>query len=105
MSSYRVFDQCGRGNEIALCDGQGRFHIASIASIASIVSDVPSVGTDLNGVLPTLGLGALMACTRGQMYRVTFEVVDCTLESAFNRLHPQLTVSHTTKAGPRTLRG
>ena len=99
MNSYRVFDKCGLGNEIALCDGQGRFHIASIAS------HVPSVGTDLKGVLPTLGSGALMASTRGQMYRVTFEVVDCTLESAFSRLHPQLTVSYATRAGPRTLRG
>ena len=99
MNSYQVFDQCRLGKEIALCDGQGRFHIASI------LSDVPSVGTNLNGVLPTLGLGMSLASTRGQMYRVTFEVVDCTLELAFNRLHPQLTVSHAAKAGPRTLRG
>ncbi len=85
MNSYRVFDQCRLGKEIALCDGQGRFHIASISS------ELPSVGSDLSGVPPTLGLGTLLASTRGQMYRVTFEVVDCSLESAFQRLHPQLT--------------
>ncbi len=95
MNSYRVFDQCRLGKEIALCDGQGRFHIASI------LSEVPAVGADLNGVPPTLGLGTLLASTRGQMFRVTFEVVDCTLESAFERLHPQLTASAQQKVALR----
>jgi hypothetical protein len=84
MNSYRVFDQCRLGQEFALRDAEGRFHIARTTA------DMPTVGTELAGVQPRPGLGTLMAATGGRMYRVTFELVDCSLQTTFDRLHPAL---------------
>ena len=82
MSSYRVFDQCPLGLEIALRDGTGRFHIARTSS------DVPPVGTELAGLQPRRGQGTVLAAKGGQMFPVTLQVVDCGLQTIFDRLHP-----------------
>lgn len=94
-----MFDQCRLGKEIALCDSGGRIHVASISS------EMPSVGTDLSGLQATRGLGTVLATTRGQTYRVTFEIVDCGLESAFERLHPNSSIHYKPRVFSRARRG
>lgn len=81
MNSYRLFDQSPLGLEIALRGGTGRFHIARTST------DVPTVGTELAGVQPWPGLGTRLAAAGGRMYRVTFELVGCSLQTTFDRLH------------------
>jgi hypothetical protein len=84
VNNYRVFDQSPQGLEVALRDVSGRFHIARTSA------NVPNVGTELAGVLPHAGRGTLLAAENGQMFRVTFELVDCSLQTTFDRLHPAL---------------
>ena len=82
MISYEVFDHSPIGREVALRDQAGRFHIARTAI------ERPLVSTELSGAQPKPGFGTLLATPTGQMYRVIFELVDCSLESIFDRLHP-----------------
>lgn len=82
MNRYRVFDQCPLGREIALRDSAGRFYVARTSF------GVPTVGTELEGALPQLRLHSLLTAPDGRKYRVTFELVDCSLQKSFDRLHP-----------------
>ena len=76
MHRYVVAGKQPQGRSIALCDADGRFHVARVGEQA------PPLGARLTGNRPALGFGLLLGEALDAVYRVTFEAVDCGLEHA-----------------------
>jgi hypothetical protein len=68
------------GQLMALCDGDGKFHVARAAL------GTPEVGARLMGNDPALGFGLLLGEPLDQVYRVTFEAVRCEHHEAMRSL-------------------
>ena len=84
MHRYVVASTQTLNRLIALCDSEGRFHVAR-ASMAT-----PQVGTKLTGNSPALGFGLLLGEPLDKVYRVTFETVHCGHKEAMQSLHGSL---------------
>jgi hypothetical protein len=85
MHRFHVYEACKQGQEIALADEAGRFHVARISG------DPPPIGTELDGPLGNRGLERFRCTTTGQLFRVAFVELDCDRQATLERLHPQVT--------------
>ena len=75
MHRYHVTAIHEDGNSVSLRDSAGRFHIARA------MTERPAVGTNLAGSLPGLGYRVLLCTATSQVFRLTFEHIDCTSPS------------------------
>ena len=86
MHRYHVEAISDQGRAIALRDCTGKYHLARATA------EVPTVGAALDGALPGLGFGVLVAPDTRRFFRVMFELVGCdrlaTLEREQTRLTP-----------------
>ena len=78
VNRYEVIDHSTIGPEVALRDQAGRFHIAQTAT------ERPLVGTELTGAQAKPGFDTLLSTRTGQMYRVIFDLVDCSRRRRFD---------------------
>jgi hypothetical protein len=70
MNCYFVADTDGRARLVELRDSTGEFHFAYCTS------DLPQVGEELRGNMPTIGF-ALMLGPQNQVYRMIFSDINC----------------------------
>lgn len=87
MYDYTVIDvsRPGAGKGLCLADEAGELHVARTTAI------VPRVGSRLLGNSPRLGFGILLGQSFDEVFRVVFEVVNCSREEASWSLHRSLT--------------
>jgi len=81
MHHYRVSDTSARWRAVALQDRAGRYHIAHATAA------VPDLGLYLYGHPPSLGFHILLAASNRQVFRLIFELIDCSGQAAADHLH------------------
>lgn len=82
MQNLRVADLNAIDRMLALCDVDGAYHLARACA------EMPDIETTLQGPTPMLGRAAHLAASSGQVYRVTFEQLNCSQETVMQCLHP-----------------
>ena len=83
MYRYSVVDTNTQDRAIALQDPAGRYHVARSTS------DMPSIGSHLEGELPHLGSSILLG-RHGQVFTLIFDMVNASQGDTFDRLHAPL---------------
>lgn len=81
MHHYRVSDTSALRRAVALRDGAGHYYVA-LATAA-----VPDLGLYLYGHPPSLGFHIVLAAPNRQVFRLIFELIDCSGQAASDRLH------------------
>jgi hypothetical protein len=77
---YIVDDASSDASVVLLRDRTGRRHVARVAA------DAPAIGSCLYGLGPSLGFALLIGAASGQVFRVTFELTDCSAPAAAGRM-------------------
>jgi len=91
MAEFIVVDVNAERRLLALLDRSGRYHVAFATAGA------PPIHAYVRGFNPECGFGLLVEVQTGHIYRIVFEVVDCSQENALQRVHanaPAASVSH-----------
>ena len=71
MTDFLVLHTSKKEQRMALLDHSGRYHVARVAD------SLPAIGEELIGAYPTAGPLVLVAGSNGNVFRVTFDAIDC----------------------------
>ena len=85
MHNYRVYEARTDKRQIALSDGIARCQVGRSAA------DATSLGVELGGLPPRLGLSVLLCLDTGRVFCSIFETIDCDRQAMIEPLHPRLT--------------